>query len=259
LDFLDHIELDRAAEDNSDDTSDAVTLITLHNTKGLEFSRVIITGMETGVFPRADKTEEELEEERRLFYVGITRAKDELYFTSCASRRLYGRTDFMEVSPFLMELDAENLEVYGRQPAAFRRNFQVLHGDSVGKSGSSKNSGGSFGGSSRTGGGVKNSTGSRTGYGSGAGFGKNADAFGMSARGHVLNTNAAADDDFDDELETVWRKGKRVYHDDFGYGYIMNAMYSDEGMYIITVAFECGRKKSFMPAYQSASLMLCSD
>ncbi len=248
LDFLDHIELDRAAEDNSDDTSDAVTLITLHNTKGLEFPRVIITGMETGVFPRADKTEDELEEERRLFYVGITRAKDELYFTSCASRRLYGRTDYMEVSPFLMELDAENLEVYGRQPAAFRRNFQVLHGDSVGKSGGA-----------RTGGGA---TGSRSG--TGAGFGRDASKFapsssGSSARGHTLNTNAAADDDFDDELETVWRKGKRVYHDDFGYGYISNAMYSDEGMYIITVAFECGRKKSFMPAYQSASLMLCGD
>ena len=247
LDFLDHIELDRAAEDNSDDTSDAVTLITLHNTKGLEFPRVIITGMETGVFPRADKTEDELEEERRLFYVGITRAKDELYFTSCASRRLYGRTDFMEVSPFLMELDAENLEVYGRQPAAFRRNFQTLHGDSVGKSGGA-----------RTGG----ATGSRAG--TGAGFGRDASKFapsssGSSARGHVLNTNAAADDDFDDELETVWRKGKRVYHDDFGYGYIMNATYSDEGMYIITVAFECGRKKSFMPAYQAGSLMLCGD
>ncbi len=246
LEFLDHIELDRAAEDASEDSTDSVTLITLHNTKGLEFPRVIITGMETGVFPRADKTEEELEEERRLFYVGITRAKDELYFTSCASRRLYGRTDFMEVSPFLMELDAENLEVYGRQPAAFRRNFQVLHGDSVGKSG------GSYGG-------AKNATGTRSGYGAGAGFGKNADAFGMSARGHVLNTKAPSDDDFDDELETVWRKGKRVYHDDFGYGYIMNAMYSDEGEYLITIAFESGRKKTFMPAYQAASLMLCSD
>lgn len=249
LDFLDHIELDRAAEDASEDSTDSVTLITLHNTKGLEFPRVIITGMETGVFPRADKTEDELEEERRLFYVGITRAKDELYFTSCASRRLYGHTDYMEVSPFLMELDAENLEVYGKQPAAFRRNFQVLHGDST------KNSGGSR---------VSGASGSITGYGAGAGFGRDASKFassasGSSARGHVLNTNATADDDFDDELETVWRKGKRVYHDDFGYGYIANAMYSDEGMYIITVAFECGRKKSFMPAYQAGSLMLCGE
>ncbi|MCR4940815.1 MAG: ATP-dependent helicase [Treponemataceae bacterium] len=234
LEFLDHIELDRAAEEPSEENSDAVTLITLHNTKGLEFSRVIITGMETGVFPRADKKEEDLEEERRLFYVGITRAKDELYFTSCASRRLYGRTDFMEVSPFLMELDAENLSVYGRQPAAFRRNFQTLHGNSA----------------------------------SGTGFGKNADSFvnsgrksslGSASSGRILNTNATADDDFDDTLETVWRKGKRVYHDDFGYGYITNAIYSDEGEYIITIAFECGRKKSFMPAYQASSLMLCGE
>ena len=81
----------------------------------------------------------------------------------------------------------------------------------------------------------------------------------MSARSHVLNTKAPSDDDFDDELETVWRKGKRVYHDDFGYGYITNVMYTDEGEYLITVVFECGRKKSFMPAYQATKLMLCGE
>ena len=80
LDFLDHINLDRTLKTESEEENqkDKVTLITLHNTKGLEFKRVIITGMESGIFPREGKTESELEEERRLFYVGITRAKDEL-------------------------------------------------------------------------------------------------------------------------------------------------------------------------------------
>lgn len=223
LEFLDHIELDRAEE--TEETGDSVTLITLHNTKGLEFPRVIITGMEAGLFPRSDKTEDELEDERRLFYVGITRAKDELYLTCCSQRRLYGRTEFREISPFLTELDAENLEVLGRQPAAFRRNFQVV-GTSKGETG----------------------------------FGKDCSSFEGREGKRLLNTNAPADEDFDDNaLDAVWRKGKRLYHDDYGYGYIMNGFWSDDGEYVITVSFECGRTKSFMPAYQASSLMLCGD
>ena len=121
IDFLDHINLDRtldAADENSGET-DRVTLITLHNTKGLEFPRVIITGLESGIFPRDGKTEAELEEERRLFYVGITRAKDELYFTNCSIRRLYGKTNPMMPSPFLSELGDDNVRVLGQKPASF--------------------------------------------------------------------------------------------------------------------------------------------
>jgi DNA helicase-2/ATP-dependent DNA helicase PcrA len=76
LEFLEHIELDRAMEENPSGTENAVTLITIHNTKGLEFPKVIITGVEQGVFPREDKTGDDLEEERRLFYVGASRAMD---------------------------------------------------------------------------------------------------------------------------------------------------------------------------------------
>ena len=120
LDFLDHIQLDRTLEtEDSAVPRDSVTLITLHNTKGLEFPRVIITGMESGIFPRDDKTGGELEEERRLFYVGITRAKNELYLTSCGLRRLYGRTNFMQPSPFLAEIGAGRLRVLGQKPSSF--------------------------------------------------------------------------------------------------------------------------------------------
>ena len=118
LDFLDAIELDRSLAEQAGESADAVTLITLHNTKGLEFNRVIITGLEGGIFPRDDKVGEELEEERRLFYVGITRAKDELYITSCAMRRLYGHIQPMAPSPFLME--AGNVfRVMGRVPLSY--------------------------------------------------------------------------------------------------------------------------------------------
>lgn len=103
LSFLDTVTLEKNLENANDENADSVTLITVHNTKGLEFPRVIITGMETGIFPRDDKDESELEEERRLFYVGITRAQNELYATSCRTRRMYGRIGFMRPSVFLEE------------------------------------------------------------------------------------------------------------------------------------------------------------
>lgn len=120
LEFLDTIELDRTlASEEEKSATDRVTLITLHNTKGLEFERVIITGLEQGIFPRDDKTGAELEEERRLFYVGITRAKDELYITSCAQRRFFGRTEFVRPSIFLKEAGADTFRVLGDAPQSY--------------------------------------------------------------------------------------------------------------------------------------------
>lgn len=124
LDFLDSIQLDRTAGQEEDGSEDKVTLITLHNTKGLEFDRVIITGMENGVFPREDKTFAELEEERRLFYVGITRAKNELYLTSTRQRVLYGRSNFMTPSVFLGEIDQQFIRILGDKPYSFNMGGQ---------------------------------------------------------------------------------------------------------------------------------------
>ncbi|MDR2516946.1 MAG: ATP-dependent helicase [Spirochaetaceae bacterium] len=120
--FLEHIELDRSLEEGeAGGNGNAVTFITLHNTKGLEFRRVIMTGVEQGIFPREDKKDDDLEEERRLFYVGVTRAMDELYLTSCAMRRMYGRAMPMEPSLFLREAGRENLRVLGETPYGFGR------------------------------------------------------------------------------------------------------------------------------------------
>ena len=114
--FLDSINLDRSLELMSEEADeDSVTLITLHNTKGLEYNKVIITGLEQGVFPRENKTGADLEEERRLFYVGITRAKDELYVTSASQRMLYGSLQYMRPSIFLEESE-QAFRVIGRKP-----------------------------------------------------------------------------------------------------------------------------------------------
>jgi DNA helicase-2/ATP-dependent DNA helicase PcrA len=127
LEFLEHLELDRSFA-QSEENEDAVTLITLHNTKGLEFRRVIMTGLEQGIFPREDKQDEDLEEERRLFYVGATRAMDELFITSCAERRLFGRTQPMEASIFLREIDKDCVRVIGNAPYGFASSGSVRSG-----------------------------------------------------------------------------------------------------------------------------------
>ncbi len=89
-----------------DEKSQAVALMTLHSAKGLEFPVVFLVGMEEGVFPhtRSLFEEEEMEEERRLAYVGMTRAEEELYLTNCRMRTLYGRTNMNEVSRFVREI-----------------------------------------------------------------------------------------------------------------------------------------------------------
>jgi DNA helicase-2/ATP-dependent DNA helicase PcrA len=108
LDFLEAIELDRSRM-AGEEATDAVTLITIHNTKGLEFPCVIVTGLEAGLFPRQGYDEDELEEERRLFYVAITRAMDELRLTACRFRMIRGQTAETAPSPFLSEIGATRL------------------------------------------------------------------------------------------------------------------------------------------------------
>jgi DNA helicase-2/ATP-dependent DNA helicase PcrA len=191
MEFLEHIELDRSREQESDGEDDrgAVTLITLHNTKGLEFRRVIMTGIEQGIFPRESKAEEDLEEERRLFYVGATRAMDELYLSSCAIRRMYGRVMYMAPSQFLSEADRDVLRVIGQAPYGFRARRR----------------------------------------------GKGASTGGRPA--------ASSDG--------RWKLGDRVFHDDQGYGAVVEIRESEEGP-VIRVKFETGRDLRFLSLYQSS-------
>lgn len=89
----------------------------MHNTKGLEFDRVIISGMEEGLFPgRANETDEDIEEERRIFYVSITRAKHQLYFTACRQRSIWGHSSYQTPSRFLRELPMEYIQIEGTPP-----------------------------------------------------------------------------------------------------------------------------------------------
>ena len=104
-----------ADTDDGDQESSEVTLMTLHAAKGLEFPVVFLVGMEENVFPlsRASEDEDELEEERRLAYVGITRAEKILYLTNANSRMLYGKTNYNQPSRFLREISSDLLDYQG--------------------------------------------------------------------------------------------------------------------------------------------------
>ncbi|WP_148888453.1 DNA helicase PcrA [Streptococcus cristatus] len=104
-----------ADTDDGEQKSSEVTLMTLHAAKGLEFPVVFLVGMEENVFPlsRASEDEDELEEERRLAYVGITRAEKILYLTNANSRLLYGRTNYNQPTRFLREISSDLLSYQG--------------------------------------------------------------------------------------------------------------------------------------------------
>jgi DNA helicase-2/ATP-dependent DNA helicase PcrA len=211
LEFLENIELDRSLEDDakSGNQQNAVTFITFHNTKGLEFRRVIMTGLEDGVFPREDKKGEELEEERRLFYVGATRAMDELYLTSCLVRRRYGRTASMEPSLFLNEIDRSCMRIddrcggFGqagvRRP--MRRSFNPFY---------------------------------------------------------FNNVNNDSYTDSEAEERSGWRRGQRVFHEDYGYGAVMEVRDSEDGP-IVRVHFENGKETRFLSEYQGRAYEKVGD
>jgi DNA helicase-2/ATP-dependent DNA helicase PcrA len=126
--FLEDISL-ISEIDKWDDKTKAVTLMTLHNAKGLEFDTVFITGAEEGFLPHADafSAESELEEERRLCYVGITRAKRHLYLTYADRRRLYGNTYWGLASRFITEAGIERPAVPQGRGERFKVGIVIIH------------------------------------------------------------------------------------------------------------------------------------
>src|SRR5690625_1986904 len=98
--------------ESDEESTEKVTLMTLHSAKGLEFPVVFLIGMEENIFPhsRSMLDDEEMAEERRLAYVGITRAEKELYLTHAKMRTLYGQTNFNPISRFIHEIPEELID-----------------------------------------------------------------------------------------------------------------------------------------------------
>jgi len=127
-DFLDHAALE-AGERQSGRFDDCIQLMTLHSAKGLEFQVVFLCGLEEGLFPHQNSLEEaQLEEERRLCYVGITRARQRLYLSHSESRYRYGQRDSSTPSRFLGEIPPEHLQSLrprSAKPLTQTHNYQI--------------------------------------------------------------------------------------------------------------------------------------
>ena len=120
--FLENVTLDSDRAEEKENTADAVTLITMHSCKGLEFPHVFIVGLEDGLLPHTrSKVEGTMDEERRLFYVAVTRAMQTLAISHCGGRKKYGQLLPCQPSPFLKELPEELVEcsdAKSKQPVA---------------------------------------------------------------------------------------------------------------------------------------------
>jgi len=136
--FLEEITLDTEREEEEENAGNAVTLITMHSCKGLEFPHVSIVGLEEGLLPHSrSKTEGTLDEERRLFYVAITRAMQTLTISYCTGRKKYGQIVPAHPSSFLKDLPedlVEHADAQSRQPvppASGKQLFAMMR-DSLG-------------------------------------------------------------------------------------------------------------------------------
>lgn len=132
--FLEEISL-YTDVDNLDSDADYVVLMTMHSAKGLEFPIVFVVGMEDNIFPssRSLESEADTEEERRLAYVAVTRAKEKLYLTHAEERMLYGRTDRNRISRFIKELPADCIEKESEtaKPSAYLNGYEKPHSMSL--------------------------------------------------------------------------------------------------------------------------------
>lgn len=208
-----------AGIDKLDPNADAVTCMTMHNAKGLEFPLVFVSGLEDGLFPLARAAEDpsQLEEERRLFYVGITRAETKLYLTCAEQRRRNGEMMFSMPSRFLKQVTISLAE---RQKTARAKTEGRSGFASLGGTPASRSSDDSWGRSSYSagGGGAKRSGGQ---YGS-ASYGAGSTAFGKSAGAFSTPTRRDRPTEPEDESQDapMFAVGEKVRHAKFGSGTI---------------------------------------
>ena len=236
-DFLEGITLSSDI-DNTDETEDSVTLMTLHSAKGLEFPVVFLVGMEEGIFPgyKSIGEQKELEEERRLCYVGITRAKQHLFLTCARQRTIFGSTSCNQLSRFVKEIPEELLDGYEEALADRREKsyedyrFEWKYGGGYNKSESTVNS-------------YKvNDT---------EGYIKKPEFAFRSAESFLSNLNKKKTSDID---LSIYKAGKRVYHKKFGEGNI-NYVEAEGDDLKVDITFEKAGHKRLMAKYAGLEII----
>lgn len=230
--------------DNMEETEESVTLMTLHSAKGLEFPAVFLVGMEEGIFPGHQSIGEpkELEEERRLCYVGITRAKENLFLTCSKKRTIFGSTSCNPVSRFLKEIPEELLDGY--EEAFEKTNNNSMFEDSPFKW--------TYGGSS--------SHGKVTTYK----FDKNepavaANGIGKSSSGFQFRTaesflSSLTSKKTSNVNLSMYKEGQRVYHKKFGEG-VINGLEPEGEDLKVDINFDKVGHKRLMAKYAGLEII----
>ncbi len=253
--FLEQVAL-VADIDNVDSSEDRVTLMTLHSAKGLEFPKVYLAGMEDGLFPGmmavSSDDPTDMEEERRLCYVGITRAKKELVITAARKRMTHGETRYCKLSRFVEEIPVELFKEERLEPVLGSARGADSFGGASGRFGAGEeglpwNQPGSgtvstFGkgynayASKTVGFGTANAgfKGGKGGLGSGQSFGTNP-GFGKS---FTVQKEASLD----------YKEGDRVHHDRFGDGTVKEIVDGARD-YEVTVEFDTGGQRKMMACF----------
>ena len=246
-DFLEGITLSSDI-DGIEDSEDSVTLMTLHSAKGLEFPVVFLVGMEEGIFPGNKSIGEpkELEEERRLFYVGITRAKRYLYLTCAKKRTIFGSTSYNQISRFINEIPTDLLDGYDELEGNSNNNefvdspYKWEYGTSQNARRYSINS--SFGSvNSEKVAASSTSTNMNTGFQF-----KSAESFLNS-----LNNKRKEESSFD---ISKFKEGQRIYHKKFGEGTI-NKIEEEGEDYKLDISFDKAGHKRLMAKFANLQII----
>lgn len=228
--FLDSIAL-VSDTDKLEDTDEAVTLMTMHSAKGLEYNVVFIVGMEDGLFPSKKSMFEndDVEEERRLCYVGITRARKKLFLTNAKQRTLYGSTSYTIPSRFLSEIPEDLYDEVSKDNINRRKERQsssYLNSEY----GSVQRKINSFGQSINAAGSIS------SGYSSKSKFGVSVDSFLKNMGMPVQNTEVDL---------SIYKEGMKVKHKRFGVGTITSLEPEDDDLKV-EIVFANGQMKRLM-------------
>ncbi len=238
--FLDSIAL-VSDTDKLDEGEEAVTLMTMHSAKGLEYNIVFIVGMEDGLFPSKKSIFEhdDVEEERRLCYVGITRARKKLYLTNAKQRTLYGSTSYTIPSRFISEIP-DNLYDEISKENINRRNEAKQNNGYLDNEYSSVQR--RINQLSRT-----SSVSVSSGYGKSNKFGVSVDSF----LKNIGNTNIVNSNEVD---LSDYKEGTKVRHKKFGIGIIKKAEPEDEDLKV-EIVFENGQMKRLMAKFANLEIV----
>ncbi|XRK14546.1 DNA helicase-2/ATP-dependent DNA helicase PcrA [Elusimicrobium posterum] len=269
-DFVQEISLITGADEkNVNATEGAVTLMTVHLAKGLEFPMVFVSGLEEGLFPLTGKDEDDLEEERRLCYVAMTRAKDQLFMTYANTRRMFGKMYTNLPSRFLFESgliaeDPNSLEPRMYEPAAQKKytDYKGKYGGMYGSNQPKKSFSPSFGAASSYGNSSSSYGGKSNSFGGGTSFGKKKkdyDVHGYEIEdsssdysapfGQRADEGSSAGPSAEEPQRHLSssgpRVGQRVRHSVFGEGKVVSIAGSGEAAKV-TIQFSNGSRRTFL-------------